>query len=673
VYFFAIVALQGTLAPEETQSFVMDSGGVSSPSIFQDVRACLGITRPSSKRRASFASRDSLHAVVLGEPTALGATGSEETSGTTHHMPREFPGGEDTGLFQNEVVTHRAQLLLDLYARFGDQAIAHTNGLFAGIIWDERARRLWAASDRVGGYCPIYYARYGDRLALSSNVHALLALPGVPRALHPEALHELMATGYVLPPRTLLREIQQLAPGEALTLHEGRMTRRTVDRISPDPGESSDEHVSSGGAFAASRETGDSAGTDASGQLAGLLDRALQRATVSPSNQGFLLSGGIDSSTLLAIAARRAPAPLESYTGAFPGTALNEGPYARRVAESFGSRHHLLDLGNPEQLEALPKIIWHLGFPTQDFSVVPTYHLLCAVAAEHSVAISGDGPDHLFCRYAPLAAKRNIAPWTDWFPRCARGLLPGSGRTFLEKIRRAGASDFMQAYRDLFVIPAWGLDGEDLLQKLVPGYRPPAVSESDYLIERRSRSRSDWSGLLADLTYLDFYVDGSLGVFNKVGAMSRAAGITIREPYLDRDVVDGILRLPWNKRLRGSRMRLLASRGKSKYLLKHELAPKLLPPETIMKTKGGFTPPLGGWLRSRFEKISARDWLCAPLRTGEILDLETVDRLIEEHRAGARDWTRLLFLLLSLDLWMRMTLVDPIREEPDWGLAELFG
>jgi len=543
-----------------------------------------------------------------------------------------------------------AALLLRRFQRHGLESLGRINGLFCAVIWEDAERRMTAVCDRVGGFQPLYYASRGTRLAISSSLPALLALPWMSRAMDPVALHELFATGYVLPPATLIRDIGKLGPGEALVFEEGGLAVRLLERAAPRPSE---------GAVRLSPEA-----------LEERLTRSLARTASRGGRRAYLLSGGIDSSTLLTLAARADPEPLRAFTGSFAGTAMDESAYARLLAERLGCAHVQVDLTSPALLDSLPLVVWHLGEPTHDFSVIPTFHLLRRVAEEADTIVSGDGPDHLFCRYYPLAAKRLVAPLARHLPPVTGSLAALPGFSLLEKLRRAAAPDLLTAYRDLFLGPAWGIDGGRRLRALLRGGSPPPPSASGYLAERRFLRRHRLADLLADLTYIDLHVDGSFGVFHKVGAMACANGLVPREPFLDRDVADSILSLPHDQWVRGSFVRLLASQGAGKHLLKHELGARLLPGELLGKPKHGFTPPLAAWLRERLCRTPVRQWLCPPLCSGDLLDVSVVQRIADEHCARVWDWSLVLFLLLSLDVWMRMVLLEPEAHEPEWTLRD---
>lgn len=544
-----------------------------------------------------------------------------------------------------------ASLLLRRLARGGLESLGRINGLFCALIWDDEKRSLTALSDRVGGFQTLYYAQQAGRLAVSSRLQALLALPWVGRELDPVALHELLATGYVLPPSTLLAGIRKLGPGEALVLERGGPTLRLLERATPNP--------TRGGRRLAPEI------------LQEHIERSLARAAARPGRRAYLLSGGIDSSTLVTLAARVDPQPLRAFTGAFARTAQDESGYARLLARQLGCEQVEIDLAGPEQLEALPQVLWHLGEPTHDFSVLPTYHLLRRVAQEAEAVVSGDGPDHLFCRYHPLAAKRLLSPVARRLPRLPAGLTRLPGLALAEKIRRAAEPDLLTAYREIYRLPAWGLSGDRLLQALIPSLAHARPAASGYLAERRFRGNTGLPDLLADLTYVDLHVDGSFGVFQKVGAMARAHGLLAREPFLDREVSDAILSLAPGQWVSGSWWQMLRSRAASKFWLKHELGPRLLPAELIRKPKHGFTPPLAGWLRERLRHRPAREWMCPALKTGDLIDVSVVEHIVAEHGSQVRDWSLVLFLLLSVDVWARMTLMEREAGAPAWTLKEM--
>lgn len=622
-----LFALASTEGPVETAAIRMLADPDAGPPATIAARGCaLGFCGGREHYPLSLASSAALHAVCAGD--------------LLQALPDEPDFAERSP----------AELLLRRFARHGRDALGRANGLFCAVLWDEAEQRLIAVTDRVGGFQPLYYAQGGAHLALASRLHALLALPWVHRELNPAALQELLATGYVLPPTTMLAGIHKLGPGEALVFERGVVSTHVLDRAAPEPG---------GAAARLSPEAFEE-------RLTGAIARGVARG----GRRAYLLSGGIDSSVAATLAARVDPEPIRLFTGSFSGTRFDESAFARLIAQRLGCAHTIVDLGAEEQLDALPQIVWHLGEPSYDYSTIPTYHLLRRVREEADVVFSGDGPDHLFCRYYPLAAKRWLSPLATWLPPLPDALASRPGFSFLEKVRRAGARDLLEAYRDLYRQPTWGLNDRGRLRALLRGAAPAPPAETAYLAERRFRSRRRLAEILADVTSVDLHVDGSFGVFNKVGAMARGHRLVVREPFLDRELANCVVTLPRDQWVKGSFPSLLASRAASKYLLKHALGPRVLPAEVIAKRKWGFVPPLTNWLRERLARSPARQWLCAPLQTGELLDLAVIDRIAGEHGARARDWSVVLFLLLSVDAWYRMTLLEPERTEPRWTLRD---
>lgn len=505
--------------------------------------------------------------------------------------------------------------------------------------------------DRSAGIHRLLYTAFDGTLAISSQMHALLRLPGIQRALDPAAVYELFSTGYILPPRSIAAGIAKLGPGECLTaVKGGRSQSRVLDRLHPGQ--------------ASARST-------PGGMEQKLLD-SLDRNRGLPGKREYLLSGGIDSGVIVALATRLESDRIETVSGAFSGSELDESTHAKAIAMHYDCNQRLVELGARQNLQALARIVWHLGEPTLDFSVIPTYALLHSIAPRADVVFSGDGPDHLFGRYYPLAAKRRLAQ--NWLPfrslRRALGSLSHAGP--IRKICDSANGSLLDAYRSVFAYPAWGSSDLGSIQRLLAGIEIDQQSSSEYLSEWLIPDRfSSLEELVDGFTFTDFYVDGAFGVFQKVGALAAGLDLVIREPFLDRDLADYIVGLPLEHRTRGSRADYLRERALSKFELKHVLAPSLLPESVVHKTKGGFTPPLRSWLEETLAGKKARDWLPRAFQQTGLLDTRIVDQMAAEHGSGQRNWTVLLFMILSLGIWHQLFVAERPQEAPTWDLTDL--
>jgi asparagine synthase (glutamine-hydrolysing) len=584
----------------------------------------LGISKKSDISREKICSRGGIYVALSGE---------------VYTPDQEFTVGEQEHDY--------ASIFTKLYLRLGSDALSATSGQFCAAVWDKEQRELKLFLDRSGGIKTLYYTRLPDGFVFCSSLSALLSVLQMERILDTEVVRELFSTGYILPPKTLVKNVFKICPGEEVLYKNGTIHTRMVDHLRFD---------------SSSKNTGSAE------ELSDLLVKSLGSLT-RESETGFLLSGGIDSSVLVALTAQRLKKPMATFTATFPGTPLDESMYAKIVADKNNCTNEAIDLNQASSLDDLPEIVWHLGEPFLDFSAIPTFHLFKQVRKKTSIIISGDGPDHLFGRFYPLAAKRYVyARYSAIIKLLA--LFPS---TFPSKILNAGNVSLAEAYRGLFSLPAWGVEANHTLGGLL---NIPAIKKeemSSYAAAINIPLEDSLTGCMDAVATLDFYQDGSFGVFAKIGRMAEAHDLVVREPYLDRLVSDYIAQLPLCQKQGGMLLHLLASRSREKMLLKFGVGDQYLPREIVNKGKGGFTPPLGVWLRETVCTLQASHFLCNTLKISGYFNPAVIDSILQEHRLGQRDWSRVIFLILSFDLWVRMYIESEGYVFPGWKLREIYG
>ncbi len=547
--------------------------------------------------------------------------------------------------------TGNAEIVAVLFQQQSTRCMKRLNGQFCAAIWDATRTRLHLLLDRVGGIKNLYYACSDTGFAFGSRLASLLVVPGIRRELDISALIDLFATGYILPPTSLMSNIRKMRPGEEVVYEKGQLSTRIIDRID----------------FSSRKEPADEAA--ALGQMEEKLVSSLNRLTLDHASEScFLLSGGIDSSLLVALAAQRLGRTVRTFSASFPGSDLDESKYAGIIASANQCEHHQVNLAERHLLDNLPEIVWYLDEPFLDYSAIPTYHLFKAVRSFTPVVVGGDGPDHLFGRYYPLAAKRHCANRVGPAVR----LLAAMPVAFIQKIARVSGCSIPEAYRELFVVPNWGLDHTSTMLSL---FTPEVLrfdSRIPYFAPPSQFKESLFTEVFDSVCTVDFYVDGSFGVFSKVGKMAEAHGLVVQEPYLDREVADFIASLPISQKVRGTKLDFLLSRADSKYLLKNRLAPQVLPLEIINRKKGGFTPPLEGWLRETVCSIPVERIFCRSILTGGVFNIDCIKRILAEHGRGQRDWSTIIFMLLCVDLWTRMFIESNCETPPRWTLEQVY-
>src|SRR5579859_940344 len=469
------------------------------------------------------------------------------------------------------------EVLVHGYEEWGEDLPIRLNGMFAFVVWDRPRQRLFMARDRFGEK-PFYYFSGRDVFAFGSELSALAAHPRVDRSIDALSLKKFFAYGYIPAPNSIFHNVRKLPGGSHLTLdlrtgeaREVRFWRFTIDAEEHAPPERD-------GALAE--------------ELRELLDRAVARRLVSDVPLGIFLSGGIDSSTVLALAARHRPAgSLDSFTIGFDEPSFDESGFAREVATAIGTRHHekLLDFDGVRNL--MESVLTRLDEPLGDPSILPTY-LLSAFARESvTVALSGDGGDELFAGYDPFSALAPANLYSRLVPapvhlilRRIANLLPLSNRnmSFDFKLRRAlaGLSYPPELWNSVWMAPIEPKMMASLFDE--PVRTEELYSEAIDLWDRaRARNPVDRA--------LEFFANLYLpdDILTKADRASMMVSLESRAVFLDNDVVEFCRRLPHGYKLR---------HGQRKYLLRRASA-GLVPEDVLVRRKKGFGIPLLRWLR----------------------------------------------------------------------------
>jgi asparagine synthase (glutamine-hydrolysing) len=529
------------------------------------------------------------------------------------------------------------EVLLAMYARHGEAMLDHLNGMFAFAIWDAEAERLFLARDRLG-IKPLYWSLDGHVLYFASEIKAILAAlpaPGMRAEMVPSYLTFLWVPGA----DTLLQGIYKLEPGHYATFADGRLTvRRWWDMTF------------------APEERGDAQWADAVRDAVG---SAVQRQMVSDVPLGSFLSGGIDSSAIVAFM-RSTNGPVTTYTVGFTPEDLSheivpdDVRYAREVGRVFSTDYHEQTL-RPDVVDLLPKLIWHMDEPIADPACISTY-LICSAAGERlKVILSGMGGDEIFAGYPRHLAAR-IARILDVVPRSMRatvrrgldgrlttgppGRLRGPRRNLMKLMRGIDATPV-----ERYLTYSSYYKPSELKRLLTPQHREAADNVLD--LHRSYADAAKDAHWLNQILYLDlktFLPCLNLAYTDK---MSMAASTEVRVPLLDDWLVELSGRIPPQLKLRGLTR---------KYVLKRSMA-EILPRDVVRRPKAGFGAPVRSWLVGDLKPM-VDELLCAEsVRARGICQPEEVERLIAANETGTEDNALRLWALLTLELWQR-TYVD---------------
>jgi asparagine synthase (glutamine-hydrolysing) len=520
------------------------------------------------------------------------------------------------------------EVLVHAYEEWGIDFLTRVRGMFALALWDQRTRTLIAARDRAGEK-PLYWTRTARGLLLASEVKALLVRPEVARELDPEAIDQFLTYEYVIAPRTILKGVHKLPPGHYLTYRDGEVTvRRYWDAAAVRPRTWRDDDAASA------------------------LGEALRHATVSQMISdvplGAFLSGGIDSSTIVACMSEASLQPVNTFSIGFDDGTYNELPYAREIAALFGSNHRERTV-SPNLHELFDKLVVHLDEPFADVSLFPTY-LVSQLAREHvTVALSGDGGDELFGGYDAYQAQ-GLATRFAWMgdtllPAAAAvaAALPPTEKKkgLVNKFKRftLGAT---QAPADLGHYRWMVYLSARAKQRLYTPALCAALTETDvYAPVRAALARFGHD----DLINRQFYADLSLyladDILVKVDRMSMATSLETRAPFLDADVMELAFSMPGDFKIRN---------GERKWILKQAMRGRL-PDRILTRKKEGFSIPMKNWLRRELQPLMRA--LLAPERLAQRgwFEPAEVTRLIDDHVAGRENHAHTLFPLMVFERW----------------------
>lgn len=531
------------------------------------------------------------------------------------------------------------ETIVHAYEQWGESCVGRLDGMFAFAIWDRPRRRLFVARDRVG-IKPLYWTRAGTGWAFASEIKALLAFPGVGRRPRPQGVVEHLTLRYCAAPDTLLEGIHKLPPGHSLTLEDGRDTLRRWWRPAFEP-------------------RLDPADDDALAEAEARLEASVRSHLMSEVPLGALLSGGVDSSLVVALMSRILERPVQTFSVGFdaPGP-YSELPFARRVAEHCRTEHREIVVGAADLLRELPQLVWHQDEPVSEPAAIPTFLVTQLARGTVTVVLTGEGGDELFAGYP----KHAVEPWARALAHVPAFLrdplldhvvdrLPFAFR----KLQVVGRS---ARFRDEGErLAAWfaGFAGRERERLLGPALRPHAAAGVEPY--RRALAAS------AARTPLDRMLDADLQLWltddllMKMDKMSMAASVEARVPLLDNALIDWALRLAPRHKVRGL---------EGKRLLKR-LARRLLPPEVVDRPKVGFTVPLSPWFRGELRELLA-DTLLAPACLGRgYFEPAVLRGYVDDHLAGRRDRGRELWTLLTLELWHRQWIDRSPERSVPWA------
>jgi asparagine synthase (glutamine-hydrolysing) len=524
------------------------------------------------------------------------------------------------------------EAVIHLYEEEGPACVERLQGMFAFAIWDTRRRTLLLVRDRVG-VKPLYYARLPKGLLFGSEVKAILEHPAAPRDLDEEALASYLTFGFTPPPRTMFLGISKLGPGEWLTVTaDGEMERQTWWDPMP--------------SAALSQAVGGMSEAEMVAEVRARLRDSVRKRMMSDVPFGVFLSGGLDSSTNVALMAELTDVPVRTYSTAPRGHArYDELQHARAVSRHFGTDHHEVLVDEASMREFVPELVFHQDEPLSDWTAVPQ-HFVTKLARETGTIVVqvGEGADELFHGYQGYVDHRRVvAPFQRWVPASVRrpfGALAVHATARAGRAVRHGEALYDAGHSR---IPYWGgalCFRGPLKERLLRNGHPDALRTVEAIWDEGDARRAD-ADLFQRMTYLELRQRLPELLLARMDRVAMASSVEGREPFLDHELVELAMALPPRMKYRD---------GQGKYVLREAMR-DALPTAVLARPKQGFGSPMEEWLRGDFGRDAQASVRGSALADRELLDYDVVDRLFAAHRAGRGDWSKHLWNLYCVSRW----------------------
>src|SRR5687767_1201418 len=528
------------------------------------------------------------------------------------------------------------EVLVHAYEQWGEDFLPRLRGMFALAIWDGRTRTLIAARDRAGEK-PLYWTQTAEGLRLASEVKALLVRPEVPRTLDPIALDQFLTYEYVLAPRTMLKGVHKLPPAHFLRYRDGQATvHRYWDAADIPVKEWNDR--------------------DAAEALRAALQKAVVSQLMADVPLGAFLSGGIDSSSIVALMSEACSQPVNSFSIGFADGTYNELPYAREVATLFKTNHRERT-ASPNLGDMFERLVVHLDEPFADVSMFPTFSV-SELAREHvKVVLSGDGGDELFGGYDAYQAQA-LAARLGWMGEALIPAIAGVAaalpptekkKGLVNKVKRfsAGAATApadLGHYRWMVYL------GTRAKTRLYGGGLRDALRSHDvYAPVRDALARFGQDDVLNRQLYADLSLYLADDILVKVDRMSMATSLETRAPFLDGDLMELAFSMPGHLKIRN---------GERKWILKQAMK-DILPDSILNRRKEGFSIPMKNWLRVELQPLMRELLSRDRLNRRALFDPEVVGELMDEHTSGKQNHAHTLFPLMVFERWADAHLQAP--------------
>ena len=523
------------------------------------------------------------------------------------------------------------EVILALYKKMGDRCLSRLRGMFAFALWDKSQKRLLLARDRIGKK-PLVYHQNNGFLAFASELRCLFALENISKEINPEAIDLFLSLQYIPSPQTIYAQVKKLPPGHKLVYQNGEASIEPYWELPlGKPPLKIDRR-------------------QAQIQIREKLKESVRLRMIADVPLGAFLSGGIDSSIVVALMSELSSRPVKTFSIGFDEREFSELPFARQIAEKYGCEHTEF-IVKPQMAEILPKLAWHYGEPYADPSALPSYYVSQETRKHVTVALNGDGGDENFAGYIRYFAMK-LGKIFDHLPPPALSALKAAAENLPEYdapygffwrlkrfFRSAVFSDI--SHRHLKMIGFFS--EEDKIGLYRPEFLKRLTTQDQaarYFADYFERAKKE--DFVNQMLYVDFKTYLPECLMAKVDIASMANSLEARSPFLDHEFVELVFGLPGDWKLKGL--------SGHKWILKEAFKDKL-PPAILNRKKMGFGIPLGTWFRGALKNFWESHVLSSQALARGYFEEKALLKLWEEHQSGRRDHGYRLWALLMLELW----------------------
>jgi asparagine synthase (glutamine-hydrolysing) len=521
------------------------------------------------------------------------------------------------------------EAIVHLYEECGEECFAKLRGMFAIVIWDSNQRRLLLARDRVGKK-PLYYYADRNRIIFGSELKAILAADSIPRAVDPLAVSDYFSLSYIPAPRTIYKSVRKLQPAHYLVVNAAGLREAPYWRLSFSNVQNHTE-----------------------AEWCELIREQLCEATrvrlMSEVPLGAFLSGGVDSSSIVAMMSRLMDRPVTTCSIGFSAQEYDESKFARQIASQFKSDHHE-DVVEVEALDVIDKLAWHYDEPFADSSAVPTYYVSKIARRQVTVALGGDGGDENFAGYrryifdrmenqmrsfVPASIRRTVfGPLGRWYPGLAWAPRPLRAKATLQSLSRSPLEGYFNS------VSVFRPDEKSHL--FTPDFQRQLADYDSLDVLRKHYDEADTTDPLSRIQYVDIKTYLPDDILTKVDRASMAVSLELRAPILDHKFMELVASIPSDLKLHGRT---------GKYIFKKAMEP-LLPQDILYRSKQGFAIPLNRWFRQELKELGY-ELVVASNKDG-ILDGNYLSKIWKQHQAGTFDRSAYLWTVLMFRKWQQV-------------------